>query len=53
VEKWTRKFKTGKREVNFKAFTTFVLEEAMMEEEIATNARTGSKTLEVTWQRGN
>jgi hypothetical protein len=33
AEKWTRKFKAGKREVNFKAFTTFVLEEAMMEED--------------------
>jgi hypothetical protein len=53
IEKWTRKFKTGKREINFRAFITFVLEEAMMEEEMATNARTESKTPEVTRQRGN
>jgi hypothetical protein len=53
MEKWTRKFKTGKREVNFRAFITFVLDEAMMEEEIATNARTESKAPEVTRQRGN
>jgi hypothetical protein len=53
VEKWTRKFKTGKRELNFRAFITFVLEEAMMEELMATNARTESKTPEVTQQRGN
>jgi hypothetical protein len=50
MKNWTRKFKTRKREVNF---ITFVLDEAMMEEEMATNAGTESKAPEVTRQRGN
>jgi hypothetical protein len=32
MEGWTREFETGRRGVNFKAFTMFVLDEAMIEE---------------------
>jgi hypothetical protein len=53
IKNWTRKFKTGQREVNFREFITFVLDEAMMEEEMATNARTESRAPKVTRQRGN
>jgi hypothetical protein len=40
MEKWTRKFETGKKELNFKAFTMFVLEKQMF---VLDEAKIGEK----------
>jgi hypothetical protein len=50
MEKWTRKFETGKKELNFKAFTMFVLEVAKIGEKVVVNTKAAA---EVFQQRRN